>query len=964
MLRNLRVKVAASVTPINHPDDLVWKRWLKTPVNTPEEFSFSETMLEPALYFTWPGAGESVELDFRMMKPVLPHRNAYDRFLRVQTTRPKLFHLNPAKSHRLFFSLRQPAVKPPSEFIYNPQVLVFTVFNSKTGVILPQIFKIETRQRHADTQHVSFMFNFAAFEDLHFVPLSSSSVISEISLFEEAASSAFIVDESSRLLFFDGGPQISKELTDMSAEIREISLLETASLHPLSATPKYFLSARETTTEGYPLRKVTLKDYIKVIKPFTHGLRLTEKGFRVFNVNTFEKCSISRNLVNTEFENYTYYPAEFPGLNEIKTDYEMPFLSRETIQRFPKVKIEHQDPSRIPSLFPLPQYSIADEESDGEELYDYQNKGVKLLVKNPFAILSDEDGMGKTLQAVNALRYLIKRKQIRTALVICSETEIGRKRKSVAGGRPEGWIGNLETFAPGLSAVVLSSDKNKRKSEWNSPAQIYIISYENLLADEADEVIGSSRLNQFDCIIMDSYLSNRFTAYQRDRIFNKLKLRYLWIMDNSPIENYESDIVAYFINTVASAPFHQFSASEGIGEFSRRGLLKDMGAELPMRIFRNKWFELTDDQRNDYTVILEQGLAKLRNSVENGNLLVIRPQIFTILHEILQALNFPASGEMSKKAAMLVNEAKRITEHGQKGVILSQYEKYGLKKIEEILTKFDIKFVTYRSGMNSTAMERACQEFRDRPDIHIFLGDVKAINKRLNLGSFNQIIHFDQWWNPVSQWTAEDRISSYNQEHVMVQYYRTANTIEEKIYEKLSAKGLLNKLIIENLTQTVVADMISTEEWFELLDLETEGLLNTQSTISYYESALNSVRGNSFDTIKKLIINFLVKSGFYKISGTGPIADDESSLIMASKMINDKEENVLIKILDIPAAGEEEVKTFLAQMSEQKNISLGIIINRGEFSPVCGKYSAVKINLLSLIDISLLTQYLMHFKLI
>ncbi|MGE5498948.1 MAG: hypothetical protein ACM3Q2_12785, partial [Syntrophothermus sp.] len=118
MLRNLRVKVAASVTPINHPDDLVWKRWLKTPVNSPEEFSFSETMLEPALYFTWPGSGESVEFDFRMIKPVLPHRNAYDRFLRVQTTRPKLFHLNQAKSHRLFFSLRQPAVKPPAEFLY------------------------------------------------------------------------------------------------------------------------------------------------------------------------------------------------------------------------------------------------------------------------------------------------------------------------------------------------------------------------------------------------------------------------------------------------------------------------------------------------------------------------------------------------------------------------------------------------------------------------------------------------------------------------------------------------------------------------------------------------------------------------------------------------------------------------------------------------------------------------------
>ncbi|MGE5499666.1 MAG: SNF2-related protein, partial [Syntrophothermus sp.] len=673
---------------------------------------------------------------------------------------------------------------------------------------------------------------------------------------------------------------------------------------------------------------------------------------------------ISRNLVNSEFENYTYYPAEFPGLNEIKSDYEMPFLSRETIQRFPKVKIEQKDPGRIPSLFPMPQYSTADEGSDGEELYDYQNKGVKLLVKNPFAILSDEDGMGKTLQAVNALRYLIKRKQIRSALVICSETEIGKKRTTVAGGRPEGWIGNLGTWAPELNSLVLSSDKNKRMAEWNSPAQIYIISYENLLADEADEVIGSSRLNQFDCIIMDSYLSNRFTAYQRDRIFNKLKLRYLWIMDNSPIENYESDIVAYFINTVASAPFHQFSGSEGIGEFSRRGLLKDMGAELPMRIFRNKWFELTDDQRKDYTAILEQGLTKLRNSVENGNLLVIRPQIFTILHEILQALNFPASGEMSKKALMLVNEAKRITEHGQKGVILSQYEKYGLRKIEEILTKYDIKFVTYRTGMNSTAMERACQEFRERSDIHIFLGDVKAINKRLNLGSFNQIIHFDQWWNPVSQWAAEDRISSYNQEHVMVQYYRTANSVEEKIYEKLSAKGLLNKLIIENLTQTVVADMISTEEWFELLDLETEGLLNSQSTISYYESALNSVRGNSFDTVKKLIINFLVKSGFYKISGTGPIADDESTLIMASKMINDKEENVLIKILDTPSAGEDAVKTFLAQMSEQNNISLGIIMNRGEFAPVCGKYSAVKINLLTLIDISLLTQYLMHFKLI
>jgi len=123
--------------------------------------------------------------------------------------------------------------------------------------------------------------------------------------------------------------------------------------------------------------------------------------------------------------------------------------------------------------------------SQGFELYSFQPAGIKFLAENERALLADEPGLGKSIQAIVALRILFRKGDITNGLILCPKSIL------------TDWMKKLWDWAPELRIVKVRGPKDQRQICWSSPAHIYLTTYETLRQDLAsllgdDEVVANS----------------------------------------------------------------------------------------------------------------------------------------------------------------------------------------------------------------------------------------------------------------------------------------------------------------------------------------------------------------------------------------------------------------------------------------------------------------------------------------
>ncbi len=121
-------------------------------------------------------------------------------------------------------------------------------------------------------------------------------------------------------------------------------------------------------------------------------------------------------------------------------------------------------------------------DAEGEPaLFPFQRAGVKFLHHTEHAILADEMGTGKTIQAIDMLKGL---EDPFPCLVIAPN---GVKRK---------WQREFEKWWPGLTTVVVRGSAKKRRDALASPAHVYIMNWESIRLHSRLAPYGSLRLKR------------------------------------------------------------------------------------------------------------------------------------------------------------------------------------------------------------------------------------------------------------------------------------------------------------------------------------------------------------------------------------------------------------------------------------------------------------------------------------
>ena len=107
-------------------------------------------------------------------------------------------------------------------------------------------------------------------------------------------------------------------------------------------------------------------------------------------------------------------------------------------------------------------------------LLPYQREGVLALLARRALLLADSMGLGKTIQAIAALRILYHQGRIESALIVCPASLVTQ------------WRRELARWASELKVVPVSGSPSERGRLWQVPAHIKLVGYETLRGDVMD----------------------------------------------------------------------------------------------------------------------------------------------------------------------------------------------------------------------------------------------------------------------------------------------------------------------------------------------------------------------------------------------------------------------------------------------------------------------------------------------
>jgi hypothetical protein len=331
------------------------------------------------------------------------------------------------------------------------------------------------------------------------------------------------------------------------------------------------------------------------------------------------------------------------------------------------------------------------------------------------------------------------------------------------------------------------------------------------------------------------------------------------------------------------------------------------------------------------------------------------------VHQIKQIGNFSTHKETSPKSDLLLDQLESIIASGQKCIIFSQYDKQGIQKIEHLLKSNQIRYALYQSGMPLKELENSANTFKKDSKISVMLAGLTAASIKVKIPEASYLIHFDQWWNPITQWQYEDKtihLDELNEslDSINVINYFGNNSIEVKIRETLQRKGLLVKNLVESLSNETMYSLMSNEDWLDILGIDQAE--PNQNSASEPNIDIPKITEATLDEIGQKSKLLFTKLG-YKNLMIKPDMLHEELAIFGTAVKGLHEIKTAILCLPFKVKDTEPVESFIKEVSKN-NTRIFIICS----SEICEQASADQQEKIVYIDQQLYAHYLIQFKII
>jgi SNF2 family DNA or RNA helicase len=483
---------------------------------------------------------------------------------------------------------------------------------------------------------------------------------------------------------------------------------------------------------------------------------------------------------------------------------------------------------------------------EGDEvLFPHQRAGVAFLATAKRALLADEPGLGKTAQAIRALKELNDRgEDVFPILIVCPNT------------LKNNWAREFARWWPDVSTQVIKGSAVQRKKQFEQPAQIFIINWESLRSHSRLSPYGSisltrcracggqdEKISENRCEVHLRELNNfKFKAVVADEIHRSKdpkskQSRALWsasgtseirfALTGTPIANNVVDLwsilhwispkdwpsktkwIDRMVDVMLNAfggmmvlgvkPQMQDEFYKSVNPYMRRMLKKVVLPNLPPVLKERRDVEMSTKQKKAY----EQMRDLMISELESGDTLAA-PSVLTQTIRLLQfASSYAtiATNEVTgEPRAVLDAPSCKIDalmddigngDFGDDSVAVSAVSKQLINLLSAELTKKKISHGLITGDQDEDERQKAIDDFQSGA-IKWILFTAQAGGVGITLTAARRLIMLQRPWSLVDYKQVLDRVHRIGSEihdSIVITDYVTEGTIEERVIQVLETKA-------------------------------------------------------------------------------------------------------------------------------------------------------------------------------
>lgn len=438
----------------------------------------------------------------------------------------------------------------------------------------------------------------------------------------------------------------------------------------------------------------------------------------------------------------------------------------------------------------------------GFQILPHQEKGIKFLLTRKGAILADEMGVAKTLQAIVAALECGAKK----ILIVCpSSVKIN-------------WEREIQIFDNDTCIV-----DGRRWYE----KKFTIINYDILRnfhtvgnPKEEEAIINRQIVNaKFDLVIIDEAHKVKDKNSNRGEIMSEVCTKYgverVWLLTGTPVANRPMDfynllklIKSPLVNnwqhyakrycdgkqittTLKNGKKKKIWITNGasnLDELNRRARnvflrrLKSEVLDMPEKIVTNVYHEMNNSSRREYESLWDEYLVERAKLKKRG----------TIERDLVEL------GLLRKFIAMeaipnTIELVKNAIEEGEKVVIFTTFK----DEQQELEEAFGRECVVHNGDMNINDKQHSVDAFQNNPKIKVFIGNINSAGVGITLTSGTVIVFNSFSWVPGDNAQAEDRIWRLGQRNTCRIYYQLfLDTVSIRMLNTVNSKTDIINIIV------------------------------------------------------------------------------------------------------------------------------------------------------------------------